>query len=111
MVHSTGRTTFRDSSLAGAGSRPLVLSLQTSVRHRDGRSYTFNALLLQIAQMVVVFPPFFLTFFLSPPSFLQGAALGTLVEVQLSNNGMDDEAIVALFKSMALNPDLEVLNL
>ena len=89
-----------------------MLSLQTSVRHRDGRSYTSNALLLQIAQMVVVFPPFFLTFFLSPPpSFLQGAALGTLVEVQLSNNGMDDEAIVALFKSMALNPDLEVLNL
>ena len=56
-------------------------------------------------------PPFFLTFLLSPLSFLQGAALGTLVEVQLSNNGMDDEAIVALFKSMALNPDLEVLNL
>ena len=108
MVHSTGRTTFRDSSLAGAGSRPLVLSLQTSVRHRDGRSYTSNALLLQIAKCRL----FFLTFLLPlPPSFLQGAALGTLVEVQLSNNGMDDEAIVALFKSMALNPDLEVLNL
>lgn len=69
-----------------------------------------NALLLQIAQMVRR-PFFFLDITSSPPSFLQGAALGTLVEVQLSNNGMDDEAIVALFKSMALNPNLEVLNL
>ena len=40
-----------------------------------------------------------------------GAAVGTLVEVQMSQNGMDDEAIVALYKSMVLNPNLEVLNL
>lgn len=29
----------------------------------------------------------------------------------MSQNGMDDEAIVALYKSMVLNPNLEVLNL
>jgi Ran GTPase-activating protein 1 len=39
------------------------------------------------------------------------AAIGTLVEVQIPQNGLNDDAMVALFKAMACNPNLEILNL